>query len=85
MADPVNFWLDFWHVLTLRSGYNATLVILGTTSLGIASGIVDSALLQAFSKFWKVALAQVGMYGQLVNSDHTGKVAAHHKPSNSVV
>ena len=42
MDDPVHFWLDFWHVLTLRSSYNATLVILGTTSLGIASGIVGT-------------------------------------------
>ena len=42
MDDPVTFWLDFWNVLTLRSGYNATLVILGTASLGIASGIVGT-------------------------------------------
>ena len=42
MDDPVHFWWDFWNVLTLRSGYNATLVILGTTSLGIASGIVGT-------------------------------------------
>ncbi len=42
MDDPVNFWLDFWNVLTLQSGYNATLVILGTTSLGFASGIVGT-------------------------------------------
>ena len=42
MDDPVHFWLDFWDVLTLRSGYNSTLVILGTTSLGIASGIVGT-------------------------------------------
>lgn len=42
MVDPVNFWLDFWNVLTLRSGYNATLVILGTASLGMVSGIVGT-------------------------------------------
>ncbi|MEC7385447.1 MAG: metal ABC transporter permease, partial [Planctomycetota bacterium] len=42
MDDSVHFWLDFWNVLTLRSSYNATLVILGTTSLGIASGIVGT-------------------------------------------
>ena len=32
MDDPVHL-VDFWHVLTLRSSYNAMLVILGTTGL----------------------------------------------------
>ena len=42
MDGPVTFWLDFWNILTLRSGYNATLVILGTASLGMASGVVGT-------------------------------------------
>ena len=42
MDDSVHFLLDFWNVLTLQSGYNAILVILGTTSLGVASGIVGT-------------------------------------------
>ena len=42
MDGPVTFWLDFWNILTLRSGYNATLVILGTSSLGMASGVVGT-------------------------------------------
>ena len=43
---------DFWNVLTLRSGYNATLVILGTTSLGIASGIVGPSPYSASVLLW---------------------------------
>ncbi len=42
MPDPVPFWLDFWNVLTLQSGYNSSLVILGTASLGVASGVVGT-------------------------------------------
>ncbi len=42
MADPVPFWFDFWNVLTLQSGYNSTLVILGTASLGVASGVIGT-------------------------------------------
>ena len=55
MDDPVHFWLDFWHVLTLRSSYNATLVILGTTSLGIASGIVGTFAEDAQEKLSRIA------------------------------
>lgn len=40
-SDPT-FWWSFWHVLTLQSGYNSTLVILGTATLGVASGIVGT-------------------------------------------
>ena len=45
----------------------------------------DPASVQAFNKFWKVAFVPVGIYGQLVNSEPSGKVALHHNPSNSVV
>ena len=37
-------WADFWEILTLRN-YNTRLVILATTTLGAATGLVGSFLL----------------------------------------
>ncbi len=45
----------------------------------------ESASVHAGRRFWNVALAPVGMNGQLVSNAPSGKVAVHHNPSNSVV
>jgi hypothetical protein len=39
----------------------------------------------AESKFWNVAFEPVGIKGQFVNMEPSGRVAEHHKPSSSVV
>lgn len=43
-ADPA-LWREALEVLTFRAGYNTGIVVLGTTLLGVASGLVGSFLL----------------------------------------
>ena len=45
----------------------------------------DSMFVHADKIFWNVAFIPVGIYGQLVNRDPSGSVAAHQRPSSSVV
>lgn len=42
--DP-SFWREALQTLSLRAGYNTTVVVLGTTLLGFAAGLVGSFLL----------------------------------------
>ena len=51
MSEPALLWEEVSRVLSLRGGANTSVVILGTTSLGIAAGLVG-----AFSVLRKRAL-----------------------------
>jgi manganese/zinc/iron transport system permease protein len=33
-------WVEIWETLTFRSGYNSAIVVVGTTLLGIAAGVI---------------------------------------------
>jgi len=44
-STDTSFWREALETLTLRAGYNTTVVVLGTTLLGVAAGLVGSFLL----------------------------------------
>lgn len=56
-------WAEAWRLLTMRGGYNSTIVILATTLLGVASGVVGSIVLLRRRSMMSDALAHCTLPG----------------------
>jgi manganese/zinc/iron transport system permease protein len=62
MDDSFTF-AEFWSALTLSAGFNATLVVIGTTVLGIASGLIGTFAMLRKRAMMSDALAHATLPG----------------------